>query len=116
MPRVALAPMSRRGAQHSYRPRETAWVQGVVANAACAQPGDRPARAALLVGHEDRANWTCLWRVSAGLRREDDPSPAHVDDLAARLAGPAPLYADQRVDGVLVLRVVDATGQAASSE
>jgi len=54
--------------------------------------------------------------VPAGLRREDDPSPAHVDDLAARPAGTAPLYADQRVDRVLVLHVVDVTGRAASSE
>jgi len=54
--------------------------------------------------------------VPAGRQREDDPSPAHVDDPAARLAGTAPLHADQRVDRVLVLRVVDVTGRAASSE
>ena len=48
--------------------------------------------------------------MPAGQRREDDPSLAHVDDLAARLAGTAPLYADQRVDLVLVLRRRDRAG------
>ena len=44
------------------------------------------------------------------------PVPGARGRSAARLAGPAPLDADQRVDRVLVLRVVDATGRAASSE
>ena len=71
-------------------------------------------RAALLVEHWDAADWTRLWWVRAELRREDDPSPARVDDLAARLARTVPQYADQPFDRVLVLRLVGVTGWAAS--
>jgi hypothetical protein len=71
-------------------------------------------RAALLVEHWDSADWTRLWWVRAQLRREDDPSPARVRDLADRLARTVPQYADQPFDRVLVLRVVDVTGWAAS--
>jgi hypothetical protein len=73
-------------------------------------------RAALLVEHWDSADWTRLWWVRAGLRREGAPSPARVDDLAARLARTVPQYADQPFDRVLVLRVVDVTGWAATAE
>jgi hypothetical protein len=71
-------------------------------------------RAALLVEHWDSEDWTRLWWVRAELRREDDPSPARVDDLAARLARTVPQYADQPFDRVLVLRLVGVTGWAAS--
>jgi hypothetical protein len=73
-------------------------------------------RAALLVEHWDSADWTRLWWVRAGLRREGAPSPARVDDLAARLARTVPQYADQPFERVLVLRVVDVTGWAATAE
>ena len=73
-------------------------------------------RAALLVEHWDSEDWTRLWWVRAELRREDDPSPVRVDDLAARLARTVPQYADQPFDRVLVLRLVGVTGWAASGE
>ena len=73
-------------------------------------------RAALLVEHWDSDDWTRLWWVRADLRREDDPSPARVDDLAARLARTVPQYADRPFDRVLVLRLVSLTGWAASDE
>jgi hypothetical protein len=73
-------------------------------------------RAALLVDHWDSADWTRLWWVRAQLRREDDPSPARVDELADRLARTVPQYADRPFDRVLVLRVVDVTGWAASGD
>jgi hypothetical protein len=73
-------------------------------------------RAALLVEHWDSEDWTRLWWVRAELRREDDPSPVRVDDLAARLARTVPQYADQPFDRVLVLRLVGLTGWAASGE
>ncbi|MDQ6650956.1 MAG: pyridoxamine 5'-phosphate oxidase family protein [Actinomycetota bacterium] len=73
-------------------------------------------RAALLVEHWDAVDWTSLWWVRAGLRREDDPSPARVNDLAARLARTVPQYAHQPFDRVLVLRVVSVTGWAAAGE
>ena len=72
-------------------------------------------RAALLVEHWDSADWTRLWWVRAQLRWEHDPSPARVDDLAARLARTVPQYADQPFDRLLVLRVSDVTGWAASA-
>lgn len=73
-------------------------------------------RASLLVEHWDHADWARLWWVRANLRREDDPSRARVDDLAARLARTVPQYADQPFDRVLVLRLVGVTGWAASAE
>ena len=73
-------------------------------------------RAALLVEHWDSEDWTRLWWVRADLRREDDPSPVRVDELAARLARTVPQYADQPFDRVLVLRLVGVTGWAASGE
>ena len=73
-------------------------------------------RAALLVEHWDAADWTRLWWVRAVLRREDDPSPARVADLSARLARTVPQYADQPFDRVLVLRLVGVTGWAAAGE
>lgn len=73
-------------------------------------------RATLLVEHWDPADWSRLWWVRANLRREDDPPPAHVDGLAARLARTVPQYADRPFSRVLVLRVVHVTGWAASAE
>jgi hypothetical protein len=73
-------------------------------------------RAALLVEHWDSADWTRLWWVRGDLRREDQPSAARVDGLAARLARTVPQYADQPFHRVLVLRLVDVTGWAAGGE
>ncbi len=72
-------------------------------------------RAALLVEHRDSADWTRLWWVRADLRREDDPSPARVDGLAAPLAHIVPQYDDRPFHRLLVLRVVGVTGWAAGS-
>lgn len=69
-------------------------------------------RASLLVEHWDAADWARLWWVRAELRREDDPSRAQVDGLAARLARAVPQYADQPFDRLLVLRLVRVTGWA----
>lgn len=71
-------------------------------------------RASLLVEQWDSADWSRLWWVRADLRPVDDPSPARVDDLAARLARTVPQYADRPFHRVLVLRVVRLTGWAAS--
>lgn len=73
-------------------------------------------RAALLVEQWDSADWSRLWWVRAHLQHEQDPSPARVGDLAARLASAVPQYADQPFTRVLVLRVVQLTGWAASTE
>lgn len=54
--------------------------------------------------------------MRADLRREDDQSPARVDDLAAQLARTVPQYADQPFHRVLVLRRFNVTGWAASSQ
>ena len=71
-------------------------------------------RAALLVEHWDRADWSRLWWVRAELRWLDDPADARTADLAARLARAYPQYRDQPFTRVLVLRVVGVTGWAAA--
>ena len=71
-------------------------------------------RAALLVEHWDRDDWTRLWWVRAELRWVADAQPGPVADLAARLAGRYPQYRDQPFTRVLVLRIVGVTGWAAS--
>jgi hypothetical protein len=70
-------------------------------------------RAALLVEHWDRADWSRLWWVRAELRWQDDAADARTADLAARLARAYPQYRDQPFTRVLVLRVVGVTGWAA---
>jgi PPOX class probable F420-dependent enzyme len=70
-------------------------------------------RAALLVEHWDRADWSRLWWVRAELRREGDAAADRTADLAARLARAYPQYRDQPFTRVLVLRVVRVTGWAA---
>jgi PPOX class probable F420-dependent enzyme len=68
-------------------------------------------RAALLVEHWDRDDWSQLWWVRAELRFEGDAGPA----LAARLAEHFEQYRDQPFDRVLLLRIVRVTGWAASA-
>ncbi len=72
---------------------------------------ENPAVAVLADQYDE--DWTRLWWVRADLRWEDDPSPARVDGLAARLARTVPQYADRPFHRVLVLRVVGVTGWAA---
>jgi len=72
-------------------------------------------RATLLIEHWDSDDWSQLWWVRAELHRVADPSPGRVADLAARLAGRYPQYRAQPFTRVLVLRIVDVTGWAASA-
>jgi hypothetical protein len=67
-------------------------------------------RAALLVEHWDRGDWSRLWWVRAELRWQGDAATARAADLAARLARTYPQYRDQPFTRVLVLRVVGVTG------
>ena len=69
-------------------------------------------RAALLVEHWDRGDWSRLWWVRAELRWQGY-APARATDLAARLAGTYPQYWDQPFTRVLVLRILGVTGWAA---
>jgi hypothetical protein len=71
-------------------------------------------RAALLVEHWDRGDWSRLWWVRAQLRWQDDPAASREADLAARLAQAYPQYRDQPFSRVLVLRVAGVTGWAAA--
>ena len=66
-------------------------------------------RAALLVDHWDRDDWTRLWWVRAELRFQDGPQEA----LAARLAERYAQYRDLPFTRVLVLRIVGMSGWAA---
>jgi PPOX class probable F420-dependent enzyme len=68
-------------------------------------------RAALLVDHWDRDDWSRLWWVRAELRF-DDPA-GHEAALAARLAERYAQYRDQPFARVLVLRIAGVTGWAA---
>ena len=70
-------------------------------------------RAALLVEHWDRADWSRLWWVRAELRWEGDATADRSSDLAARLARTYPQYRDRPFTRVLVLRIVGVTGWAA---
>jgi hypothetical protein len=72
-------------------------------------------RAALLVEHWDRGDWSRLWWVRAELRWQGDAAAARAADLAARLALAYPQYRDQPFTRVLVLRVVGVTGWAAGA-
>ena len=72
-------------------------------------------RAALLVEHWDRADWSRLWWVRAELRWHGDAAPARAADLAARLASAFPQYRDQPFARLLLLHVVGVSGWAARS-
>ena len=66
-------------------------------------------RAALLVEHWDRDDWSRLWWVRAELRVADGPEAA----LAALLARRYPQYRDQPFSRLLVLRIVGVSGWVA---
>ena len=72
-------------------------------------------RAALLVEHWDRHDWTQLWWARAELRwlGDGDELPGPAAALAARLAGTFPQYRDQPFSSILVMRVVAVTGWSA---
>ena len=59
-------------------------------------------RAALLVEHWDRGDWSRLWWVRAELRWQGNAAAARAADLAARLARAYPQYRDQPFTQVLV--------------
>jgi hypothetical protein len=71
-------------------------------------------RGALLVEHWDAEDWSRLWWVRADLEHVAEPDAALLDDLADRLAGTVPQYADKPFHRVLVCRVVGLTGWAAA--
>jgi pyridoxamine 5'-phosphate oxidase-like protein len=71
-------------------------------------------RASLLVEWWETEDWSRLWWVRARLEHVPDPEPALVDELADRLARRVPHYADKPFHRVLVCRIVDVTGWAAS--
>ena len=71
-------------------------------------------RAALLVEHWDRDDWSRLWWVSAELRWVANADAARASELAARLAGRFPQYAEQPFARMVVLRVVRVGGWAAA--
>lgn len=72
-------------------------------------------RAALLVEHWDRDDWSQLWWVRAELRWQGDVAAEVAAVLAALLAGRYPQYAAQPFARILVLRIVGVSGWAASA-
>jgi len=68
-------------------------------------------RAALLVDHWDRDDWSRLWWVRAELRFQDGPR----EPLAALLAQRYAQYRDRPFTRVLVLRIVGVTGWVAAA-
>ena len=73
-------------------------------------------RGSLLVERWETEDWSRLWWVRARLKHVPDPPPELVDALAQRLARTVPQYANKPFRRVLVLRIVDATGWAASKD
>jgi PPOX class probable F420-dependent enzyme len=71
-------------------------------------------RATMLVEHWDADDWSRLWWVRAELHHLADPPSDVVAALAARLAARFPQYREQPFTRMLVLRVVGATGWAAT--
>ena len=75
---------------------------------------DADPRCSLLVERWDADDWSRLWWVRADLEYVADPPPLLVDALAGRLADAVPQYADRPFHRVLVCRIVNVTGWAAS--
>ena len=71
-------------------------------------------RAALLVEHWNRDDWSQLWWIRAELRWQPDAAPARTADLATRLAQTYPQYRTKPFTRVLVLRVLTVTGWTAT--
>ena len=70
-------------------------------------------RAALLIEHWDREDWSRLWWVRAGLRWEGADTGREIA-LASHLADRYPQYRNQPFERVLTLRIVTVTGWAAT--
>ena len=73
-------------------------------------------RASLLVEHWETDDWSRLWWVRARLEHVADPASALTEELADLLSRTVPQYADRPFHRVLVCRVVDVTGWAASAD
>ncbi|GAC1368083.1 MAG: TIGR03668 family PPOX class F420-dependent oxidoreductase [Acidimicrobiales bacterium] len=71
-------------------------------------------RAALLIEHWDRYDWSRLWWVRAELRWEGQSAGAPAATLADRLAERFVQYREKPFAGMLVLRIVRVTGWAAT--
>lgn len=71
-------------------------------------------RAALLVEHWETEDWSRLWWVRARLEHVAAPPAALTEELTQRLARTVPQYAGAPFHRVLVLRLVDLTGWAAT--
>ena len=70
-------------------------------------------RGSLLIERWEDDDWSRLWWVRAELRHVSDPPSSLTDDLADRLAGTVPQYADKPFHRLLVCRIVRVTGWAA---
>lgn len=70
-------------------------------------------RAALLVEHWDRDDWSRLWWVRAELRWRGDAAPGREAELATLLALAYPQYRDRPFTRVLVFDVIGLTGWTA---
>ena len=70
-------------------------------------------RAALLIEHWDREDWSRLWWVRAGLRWEGADTGREIT-LASHLADRYPQYRNQPFERVLTLRIVTVSGWAAT--
>ena len=72
-------------------------------------------RATVLVEHWDRHDWSRLWWVRAELVNQPDASH-RAQSLADRLADRFPQYVGRPFDRILVLRIANVTGWAATEE
>lgn len=72
-------------------------------------------RATLLVEQWDRHDWSQLWWVRAELRWQGNDVAERAESLADKLAGRYTQYRDKPFARVLVLRVVAASGWAATA-
>ena len=73
-------------------------------------------RGSLMVEWWETEDWSRLWWVRARLEHVPDPPPVLVEVLADRLARGVPQYAAKPFDRVLVFRIVEVTGWAASKD
>ena len=71
-------------------------------------------RGALLVEQWDADDWSRLWWVRADLHHVPDPPQELLDELSDRLSRTVPQYADKPFYRVLVCRITDVTGWAAT--
>jgi hypothetical protein len=70
-------------------------------------------RAALLIEHWDRRDWSRLWWVRAELHWRADAAADRTGALSAQLADRFPQYRSRPFADVLVLRIVDVHGWSA---